>query len=85
MNLTALNQSLHRTKCDGTKQPHMKSRPGRVKSPSMRISGATLNRLEKVEARHILESNTNAGSKLMRLQEDLPLMFAESPKKIVIE
>ncbi|WP_429630989.1 hypothetical protein [Tunturiibacter psychrotolerans] len=51
----------------------------------MRISGATLNRLEKVEARHILESNTNAGSKLMRLQEDLPLMFAESPKKIVIE
>ena len=66
--VTPLKMYAHRSACDGKKPLYMQSRPGRVKSLSMRTSGMELRRSEAIEAHHVLESNVNANLKKLRLK-----------------
>jgi hypothetical protein len=52
----------------------MKSRPGRVKSPTMRTSGSEIRRAASIEAHHILSGNMGAKKKLERIKRDVPFL-----------
>jgi hypothetical protein len=71
---TPLKMNKHRSTCDGKEPPHMKSRPGRVKSPTMRTSGSEIRRAASTEAHHILSSNMSAKMKLERMKSDIPFL-----------
>jgi hypothetical protein len=75
---SAQASSPHRATCDGTKQPHMQSRPGKVKSSTIRTSGTQLRRTSSIEAHHILSSNANAKTKLQHLRRDIPVLSGRS-------
>jgi hypothetical protein len=75
MPVTPLKINKHLSTCDGKDPPYLQSRPGRVKSPTMRTLGSEIRRAASIEAHHIL-SNTkmDAGTKLQRIKRDIPYL-----------
>jgi hypothetical protein len=78
MAVTPLKMMLHRSKCDGTDQPQMQSRPGRVKPSTWTATSAELDRRGAIEIEHILSGKGAAGEKLRKVREDLPVIMGRS-------
>jgi hypothetical protein len=73
MPVTPLKINKHRSTCDGKEPPYTQSRPGRVKSPTIRTSGSEIRRAASIEAHHILSSSKmSAEMKLERIKRDVP-------------
>jgi hypothetical protein len=72
MPFTPLKINKHLSTCDGKEPPYTQSRPGRVKSPTMRTSGLEIRRTAAIEVHHILSGNTGPKKKLERIKRDLP-------------
>jgi hypothetical protein len=74
MFVTPLKMNKHRSACDGQEPSYMRSRPGRVKSSTLRSTGTEIRRTVSSEAHHILSSNVPASVKLERMKRDLPYL-----------
>lgn len=79
--VTPLTMGRRRSKCDGkTLRPHMKVRPGRVRSLNLSATAAELRRAAKVEADLILsDGSLSRGERLKRVQRNIVVILGRTP------